>query len=107
MGVPGDEDGGAMSAFVVWSMLGLYPDVGEPTYQIGSPFFEEAEVSLENGGKIKITAKNNSRENKYVKSLKINGEIWEKLSIPHDRLKSGAVLEFVMSSRPNKNSPQK
>lgn len=107
MGVPGDEDGGAMSAFVVWSMLGLYPDVGEPTYQIGSPFFEEAEVSLENGGKIKITAKNNSRENKYVKSLKINGEIWEKLSIPHDRLKSGAVLEFIMSSRPNKNSPQK
>ena len=104
MGVPGDEDGGAMSAFVVWSMLGLYPDVGEPTYQIGSPFFEEAEISLENGGKIKIIAKNNSRENKYVKSLKINGENHEKLNIPHGKLKSGAVLEFEMSERPNKKT---
>ena len=102
MGVPGDEDGGAMSAFVVWSMLGLYPDVGEPSYQIGSPFFEEAEIALENGGKIKIIAKNNSRENKYVKSLKINGENHEKLNIPHGKLKSGAVLEFEMSERPKK-----
>ena len=105
MGVPGDEDGGAMSAFVVWSMLGLYPNVGKADYEIGSPFFDEAEICLESGRKIKILAKNNSRENKYVKSLKLNGEEVLGSQIRHDQIKDGAVLEFVMSPRPNKNLP--
>ena len=107
MGVPGDEDGGAMSAFVVWSMLGLYPNVGQGCYEIGSPFFDEAEICLESGKKIKILAKNNSRQNKYVKSLKLNGEEVLANQISHDKIKDGAVLEFVMSPRPNKNSAQK
>ena len=45
MGVPGDEDGGGMSAFVAFSMLGFYPVTpGLPMYVIGSPWFEEASV---------------------------------------------------------------
>ena len=105
MGVPGDEDGGAMSAFVVWSMLGLYPNVGKGDYEIGSPFFDEAEICLENGKKIKILAKNNSYQNKYVKSVKLNGEEVLSSGISHDKIKDGAVLEFVMGPRPNKNLP--
>ena len=42
MGLPGDEDGGGMSAFVVFSMLGFYPITpGLPIYVIGTPMFEE------------------------------------------------------------------
>lgn len=45
MGVPGDEDGGGMSAFIAFSMLGFYPVTpGLPMYVIGSPWFEEASV---------------------------------------------------------------
>ncbi|MBR4597624.1 MAG: GH92 family glycosyl hydrolase, partial [Opitutales bacterium] len=107
MGVPGDEDGGAMSAFVVWSMLGLYPNVGKGDYEIGSPFFDEAEITLESGKKIKILAKNNSRENKYVKSLKLGGEEISSSQISHGKIKDGAVLEFEMGNLPIKNIPQK
>jgi len=61
MGVPGDEDGGGMSAFVVFSQLGFYPVTpGEPVYSIGSPVFENATITLENGNQFKVIAKNYS-----------------------------------------------
>lgn len=45
MGLPGDEDGGGMSAFVVFSMLGFYPITpGLPIYVIGTPMFERAVI---------------------------------------------------------------
>lgn len=48
MGVPGDEDGGGMTSFVVFSYLGFYPVTpGMPVYVIGSPVFEQATVHLE------------------------------------------------------------
>lgn len=50
MGIPGDEDGGGMSAFVVFSTLGFYPVTpGFPIYNIGSPMFEEIKITLSNG----------------------------------------------------------
>ena len=50
MGVPGDEDGGGMSAFVVFSMMGFYPVTpGSPTYNIGSPVFSDVKIDLGDG----------------------------------------------------------
>ena len=50
MGVPGDEDGGGMSSFVVFSQMGFYPVTpGSPTYNIGSPMFTDVKVNLGNG----------------------------------------------------------
>lgn len=103
MGVPGDEDGGGLSSFVVFSMLGFYPVTpGMPMYVIGSPFFESATINLENGKEVKITAKNYSSKNKYIQSLKINGEVWDKTWFSHDDIKDGATLEFVMGDIANK-----
>ena len=66
-GIPGDEDGGGMSAFVVFSMLGFYPVTpGIPTYDVGSPVFDKATIHLKNGKDFVILAHNTSRENKYV-----------------------------------------
>ena len=57
MGVPGDEDGGGMSAFVVFSSLGFYPVTpGFPAYNIGSPLFAKAKVMLSNGKVFEIEA---------------------------------------------------
>lgn len=103
MGVPGDEDGGGMSAFVVFSKIGFYPVTpGSPTYNIGSPIFTETVIKLENGKSFKIVAKNCSAENKYIQSAKLNGKVWDKPWFSHDDIKAGAVLELVMGNKANK-----
>ncbi len=103
MGVPGDEDGGGMSAFVVFSQLGFYPVTpGNPIYNIGSPVFENATVHLENGNEFKIVAKNYSPQNKYIQSAKLNGQPWDKPWFSHEDLSNGGELELVMGDKANK-----
>ncbi|HEX2975031.1 MAG TPA: glycoside hydrolase domain-containing protein, partial [Bacteroidales bacterium] len=104
MGVPGDEDGGGTSAFVVFSKLGYYPVTpGSPTYNIGSPVFTESVIKLGNGKEFRIIAKNCSEDNKYIQSAKLNGKEWNKPWFSHDDIKNGGTLELVMGSRPNKS----
>ena len=79
MGVPGDEDGGGMSAFVVFSMMGFYPVTpGLPEYSIGSPFFESCSIRLENGNTFQLNAVNFSQDNKYIQSVSLNGVVVDK-----------------------------
>ncbi|WP_277099028.1 GH92 family glycosyl hydrolase [Coprobacter secundus] len=104
MGVPGDEDGGGMSAFVVFSQLGFYPVTpGLPMYVIGSPTFERASICLDNGKTFEIICHNYAPENKYIQSVKLNGKSWEKSWFSHDELMQGGILEFTMGKYPNKN----
>jgi predicted alpha-1,2-mannosidase len=103
MGIPGDEDGGSMSAFVVFSQLGFYPVTpGLPIYNIGSPVFKEAVVTLENGRVFKIIAPNASTENKYIQSATLNGEQWDKPWFSHSDIKDGGVLSLVMGKKANR-----
>ncbi len=105
MGIPGDEDGGAMCAFVVFTQLGFYPvNIGFPYYEFGTPFLEDVEVSFENGHKLRILAKGASSENKYVKSIKIDGKIWPHYWISHEMLTNAKLLEFEMSPVPCMNA---
>ena len=104
MGVPGDEDGGGLSSFVVFSMMGFYPVTpGMAMYVIGSPFFEESVMQLENGKEVKVIAKNYSKRNKYIQEARINGKKWNKSWFAHDDIKDGAVIEFVMGDRANRD----
>ena len=104
MGVPGDEDGGGMSAFVVFSTLGFYPVTpGLPMYVIGSPFFEKAIIHLGNGKTFKVIAINNSKTNKYIQSAKLNGKVWNKSWISHKDVIKGGILELTMGNKPNRN----
>ncbi|MDP4290709.1 MAG: GH92 family glycosyl hydrolase [Bacteroidota bacterium] len=103
MGVPGDEDGGGMSAFVVFSKMGFYPVTpGSGTYNIGSPAFENTVIHLENGKEFRINAKNCSQQNKYIQSAKLNGKVWNKPWFSHDDIKNGGTLELVMGDKANK-----
>lgn len=103
MGVPGDEDGGGMSAFVVFSMMGFYPVTpGMPVYTIGSPFFEKATIHLSNGNEFVVVAKNYSPKNKYIQSASLNGKKLDKPWFAHEDLEKGGVLEFVMGDTANK-----
>ena len=102
MGIPGDEDGGAMSAFVVFSQLGFFPtNIGYPIYDFGSPYFDKAIIHLPDNKTLTITAKNASAENKYVKSMKIDGKPYNKTWIYHKDLMSARQIDFEMSSEPN------
>ena len=66
MGMCGDEDGGGMSAYAVFSMMGFYPVTpGRPEYQWGSPVFAKVTIHHENGRDFVIEAKNASADAKY------------------------------------------
>jgi putative alpha-1,2-mannosidase len=104
MGIPGDEDGGGMTSFVVFSSLGFYPVTpGSPSYNIGSPLFTNAKITLSNGQIFEIEATNASEENKYIQSATLNGQTWDKPWFSHDDIKNGAKLVLVMGNKPNKN----
>lgn len=102
MGVPGDEDGGGMSAFVVFSQLGFYPVTpGTPVYCIGSPSVEKSVVHLTNGKTFTVKAANFSKENKYIRSAKLNGAEYGHAWLLHSDIMHGGTLELEMSDTPN------
>jgi predicted alpha-1,2-mannosidase len=102
LGMPGDEDGGGMSAFVVFSMLGIYPVIpGIPVYELGSPTFDRATLHLENGKTLRINAKNNSHDNKYIQSIRYNGEPQHRVWFRHSTLLKGLTIDLEMSNIPN------
>jgi predicted alpha-1,2-mannosidase len=104
MGIPGDEDGGGLSAFYVFSAMGFYPITpGIPEYQIGSPLFSRIKIRLQNGKTFTIVAGNNSRVNKYILSAKLNGKELTKPVFTHDDLVKGGSLVLEMGNRPNYN----
>lgn len=103
MGIPGDEDGGGLTSFVVFSSLGFYPVTpGFPAYNIGSPLFNDIRVKLPSGKELHIIAKGSSRENKYIQSATLNGKPWNKPWFSHEDIKNGATLVLEMGSQPNK-----
>jgi predicted alpha-1,2-mannosidase len=104
MGVPGDEDGGGMSAFVVFSSMGFYPVTpGMPVYNIGSPTFSHVKINLGNGKFFEIEAVHCSDENKYIQSATLNGKTWDKPWFHHDDIKEGGKLVFIMGNKANTN----
>ena len=103
MGIPGDEDGGGMSSFVVFSQMGFYPVTpGSPTYNIGTPFFSYVKMDLGDGKFFEIKAPNASKENKYIQSAKLNGKPLNQAWFNHEDIANGGVLELNMGTKANK-----
>ena len=103
MGVPGDEDGGGMSAFVAFSSMGFYPVTpGSPTYNIGSPMFPYVKMTLSNGKIFEIIAENCSDENKYIQSATLNGKELNQPWFNHSDIANGGKLVLKMGDKANK-----
>lgn len=102
-GLSGNEDAGQMSAWYVFSAMGLYPlNPASAEYEIGSPEFEESTLHLPNGNTFTITAENNPQKNIYIQSATLNGENFNRTAITHETILKGGQLKLVMGSEPNK-----
>jgi predicted alpha-1,2-mannosidase len=103
LGMPGDEDGGGISSFVVFSMMGLYPVTpGVPIYDLCSPVFDRVTIKLHNGKTFRIICRDNSKMNKYIQSIKLNGQPQSHVWIRHADVVKGGTLELQMGNTPNK-----
>jgi predicted alpha-1,2-mannosidase len=102
-GIPGDEDGGGMCAFAVFSSMGFYPVTpGIPVYAITSPVFEKITISLSNGKTFEIVASGASKRNKYIQKAFLNGAEIDSPFVTHEQIVSGGKLEMVLAERPNR-----
>ena len=98
-GLSGDEDVGQMSAWYALSAMGFYSFCpGRPVYEIGRPIFDKVTIHLSNGKDFVIQAKNNSVENKYIRSMKLNGEDLAEPRFSHFDLMKGGELIFEMEN---------
>jgi predicted alpha-1,2-mannosidase len=103
LGLAGDEDGGALCSWYVFSAMGFYPVTsGSNLYAIGSPFFSKITIDLPNGKTFTVDAKNCSKPNKYIQSAKLNGKDINRAWLTHSEIINGGKLELVMGDRPNK-----
>jgi len=109
-GYCGDEDNGQTSAWYVFSSLGFYPVTpGVDEYVIGSPLFKKATINLENGNQFTIQSLNNSKDNFYIQSAKLNGKEYNNSYINFDDIQKGGKLKFELSNAPSKiwaNQPE-
>lgn len=101
-GYCGDEDNGQTSAWYVFSALGMYTVCpGMDEYILGSPLFDKVAIELENGKELVITSRNNSKENRYIRSMTLNGRNHTRNYLTHEELTAGAKVHFDMDSTPN------
>lgn len=103
-GLCGNEDVGQMSAWYVLASIGLHPiNPGDNKYQITSPVFSKIEIQLDkkyyNGNTFTIVANNNSKENIYIKFMKLNGKKLDRYWISHNEIVSGGILELEMGKK--------
>ncbi|MGF6850370.1 putative alpha-1,2-mannosidase [Chitinophaga sp. W3I9] len=102
-GIPGDEDGGGMSAFVVFASMGFYPVTpGIPIYTIGSPIFSRITITLPENRRFTIIANHCSDTNKYIQSARLNGEVLTSPFFTHQQLTQGGTLELEMGPSPDR-----
>ena len=101
-GYCGDEDNGQTSAWYVFSAMGFYPVCpGTDEYVLGTPYFKEMKLHLENGKTVTISAPNNGDDKRYISSMKLNGKEYTKNYLTHQDLLNGATISFKMDAKPN------
>lgn len=105
-GLPGDDDVGTMSAWYMFSAMGIYPVTpGTDQYVLGSPLFDEVTIYLDSayyhGKMIHITSENNTEDHPYVQEARLNGKPLDRLYVTHTELVDQGDLHFIMGSAPS------
>ncbi|MNX39934.1 Glycosyl hydrolase family 92 [compost metagenome] len=102
-GLCGNEDVGQMSAWYVWSTLGMYSvNPFNGIYVIGSPTMDESVLNLSDGKSFTVKAFNNSPKNIYIQKATLNGKAYTKSYLLHSDIMKGGELIFTMGEKPSK-----
>lgn len=100
-GLSGNEDCGQMSAWYILNSMGFYQVCpGKPVYSIGRPLFDEVVIHLPNQKTFTIKAYNNSKENKYIQSVVLNGNPLHTPFLNHKDIAEGGIIEITMTNQP-------
>ncbi|KIW43590.1 uncharacterized protein PV06_04677 [Exophiala oligosperma] len=102
-GVPGNSDAGALNSWLLWQMLGLYPIVTQPVYLLGSPWFGDVNVTINNNSTLRIVAHglDDASASYYVQSVVVNGRNWTQNWLQHtDVMVQGGTVEFFLGTNP-------
>ena len=108
-GYSGDEDQGLMGALSVLMKIGLFEMKGgadiDPAYDLSSPVFDQIIIHLDqdyySGDRFTIKVKENSTQNKYIQSVKLNGSPINQSWFHHQDLVKGGTMEYVLGEEPN------
>ena len=100
-GLPGNDDSGAMSSWLAFQMMGLYPNAGQAYYLLNTPLIAATTLQLEEGKNFKIIAKNLSDKKKYIKSASLNGKPYNQAWILHKDIVNGGELILEMDAKPS------
>jgi predicted alpha-1,2-mannosidase len=101
-GLPGNDDLGATSAWIVFAALGIYPAIpGVGGFAINSPLFPRVTVRLGNGKGLEIVADGAAAEAPYVQELRLNGKVYESTWLPWESVADGGTLHFELGRTPN------
>ncbi len=107
-GLHGNDDCGQMSAWYIFSAMGFYPVCpGTDQYVLGAPYVPYCRLTLPNGKTMEIKADGVSDLKRYVKTVKLNGQVLTQRYITQQQLMAGGTLEFQMSSTPNRHPAQR
>ena len=101
-GLPGNDDAGALSSWLVFSMLGLYPEIpGVAGFAVGSPVFPKATVHVASHATIQIIGEKASAENCYVQTMKLNGRAYDRPWLWWADVAHGGTLTFSLGDKPS------
>ena len=103
-GIPGNDDSGAMSSWLIFNTLGLYPVAGQDVYLIGSPSVAESTLAVGHGRQLRIIARGAGADglNRYIQSATLNGKVWDKAWFRHADIVNGGELVLQMGSAPSR-----
>lgn len=101
-GIPGNDDGGAMSSWLAFHLMGIYPNAGQDVYLITAPHFSKTSIVMDNGKLFEISAKGLNEKNIYVQSAKLNGALLNDAWFKHTAISNGGHLELNMGPKPSK-----
>ncbi len=102
-GIPGNDDSGAMSSWLIFNMLGLYPVAGQDVYLVGTPAIPDATIAVGSGKLLHIVAKGAGADglNRYVQSATLNGKPLLNTWFRHAEIAQGGELVLQMGSAPS------
>lgn len=100
VGLPGNDDSGAMSSWLAFHMIGLYPNAGQDYYLIHTPLLESTTFHLEGGKEFKVVAKGLSDKNCYIQGVTLNGKDYPYSVLRHKDIMAGGELVLKMGKKP-------